>query len=111
MIATECGILLAAVLRRDRLAVKKILDQNPEFLEIERNVFGQSAIHLAIGWPDGLELLLRAADESLLHRDINNMGHNDSTPLDYAIAFGCTDSIRLLADADVAFNFEWNLFV
>jgi hypothetical protein len=111
MIVAECGMLMTAVLRRDKLAVEKILDQNPKLLETERNVFGHSAIHLAIGWPDGLELLLRTADESLLHRDTNNIGWHESTPLDYAIAFGCTDSIRLLADADVAFNFEWNLFV
>jgi hypothetical protein len=39
------------------------------------------------------------------------MGLNGSTPLDYAIAFGYTRSIRLLADADVAFDFNWNLFV
>jgi hypothetical protein len=111
MIATECGVLSTAVLRRDKLAVEKALDQHPQFLETERNVFGQSPIHLAIGWPDGLKLLLRAADESLLHRDLDNMCRNGSTPLDYAIAFGCTGSIRLLADADVAFHFDWNLFV
>jgi hypothetical protein len=39
------------------------------------------------------------------------MCRNRSTPLDYAIAFGCTGSIRLLADADVAFDFNWNRFV
>jgi hypothetical protein len=111
MIAAECGVLSTAVLRRDKLAVEKALDQHPQFLETERNVFGQSPIHLAIGWPDGLKLLLRAADETLLHRDLDNVYPNRSTPLDYAIAFGCTGSIRLLADADVAFDFNWNLFV
>lgn len=111
MIATECGVISTAVLRRDKLAVEKVLDQHPQFLETERNVFGQSPIHLAIGWPDGLELLMRAADESLLHQDLDIMGENGSTPLDYVIAFGCTKSIRLLAEADVAFDFKWNYFV
>jgi hypothetical protein len=46
-----------------------------------------------------------AADKSLLHQQ------HESTPLDYAIAFGCTDSIRLLADADIAFDIRWNLFI
>ncbi|KAI9770475.1 MAG: hypothetical protein M1839_003190 [Geoglossum umbratile] len=110
-IATECGVLSTAVLRRDKLAVEKSLDQHPQFLETERNVFRQSPIHLAIGWPDGLKLLLRATDQSLLHRDLDNMCRNRSTPLDYAIAFGCAKSIRLLADADVAFDFDWNLFI
>lgn len=118
MIETECGILSTAVIRRDKLAVEKVLDQHPQCIETERNVFGQSPIHLAIGWPDGLELLLRAADESVLHRDLDTvcgegdtMGRNGSSPLNYAIAFGCTESIRLLADADVAFDFIWNYFI
>jgi hypothetical protein len=34
-----------------------------------------------------------------------------STALDYAIAFGCIESIRLLADADFGFSFDWNLRV
>jgi len=111
MIETECGVLSTAVLRRDKLAVEKALDQHLQLLETERNIFGHSAIHLAIGWPDGLKLLLRAADESLLHQGLDDMGWNGSTPLDYAIAFGCTESMRLLADANVAFDFKWNCFV
>jgi hypothetical protein len=34
-----------------------------------------------------------------------------STPLDYAISFGCTESIRLLAKIGVRFDMEWNLFI
>ncbi len=37
---------------------KEILEQHHEFLRTERNAFGYTAIHLAIGWRDGLELLL-----------------------------------------------------
>lgn len=94
-----------AVLRRDTFAVEQILIRHPQLFAAERNVFGHSAIHLAIGWPDGLQLLLDAADEPLLHQQ------NGTTPLDYAIAFGCANSIRLLADADFAFDMQWNLFI
>ncbi len=100
-----------AVLRRDKVAVEKVLAQHPESLIIERNVFGQSPIHLAIGWPDGLELLLRAADMTVLRQDLDVMSTNGNSPLDYPIAPGCIKSIRLLADADVAFDFNWNCCV
>jgi hypothetical protein len=104
-------MLSTAVLRRDKLAVEKVLRQHPQYLKAEQNVFGQRPIHLAIGWPDGLKLLLSVADESLLHRDLELPVLNRSTPLDYAIAFGCPLSIRLLADAGVAFDFNWSRFV
>ncbi|KAM3080183.1 hypothetical protein ACMFMF_003592 [Clarireedia jacksonii] len=112
---TGCGILSKAVLQRDIIAVKKVLADRPQYLGTETNIFGHSAVHLAIGWPEGLEILLKAADEALLHRDVGNphalFGRRYSTPLDYAIAFGCTKSIRLLAEANTAFDFEWNLFI
>ncbi len=104
-------MLSTAVLRRDKVAVERALAQHPESLIIERNVFGQSPIHLAIGWPDGLELLLRAADMSLLRQDLDVMSANGNSPLDYAIASGCIKSIRLLADADIAFDSNWNCCV
>ena len=115
----ECGVLSMAVLRQDETLVKKILEQRPSFLRTERNIFGHTAIHLAIGWPGGLKVLLAAADESTWQSiDDNEYRFNGdypdspwSTPLDYAIAFGCVESIRLLADADLAFNFDWNFRV
>jgi hypothetical protein len=111
--------LSKAVLRRDKVAVVKILANQPEYLESERNIFGHSAVHLAIGWPEGLEILLKAVDEAFLHREFDIRdppchtipSSKSSTPLDYAIAFGCTRSIRLLAEANTAFDFKWNLFI
>jgi hypothetical protein len=115
MIATECGILSTAVLRRDKFAVQMILNQRPQLLKNEKNIFGYTPIHLAIGWRNGLELLLKAADHCLLHQGTAIMYGWDcrtaSTPLDFAIAFGCAESIRLLADAETAFDIRWYLFV
>jgi len=109
---TGCGPLSIAVLHRDKIAVEKVLNRHPQYLKTERNIFRQGPIHLAIGWPDGLRLLLNDADESLLHQDLHfRMFECRSTPLDYAIEFGCVESIKLLANSDVAFTFEWYYFV
>ncbi|KAF2231812.1 hypothetical protein EV356DRAFT_279311 [Viridothelium virens] len=112
-----CGVLSMAVLRRDENSVKKILEQRPRLLGTERNILGHTAIHLAIGWPEGLRILLAAADERTRQNiddaecrcDGGMRVVQQCSPLDYAFAFGCIESIRLLADADFKFNFEWNL--
>jgi hypothetical protein len=98
------------------LSVQRILSQRPQFLKNEKNIFGHNPIHLAIGWRDGLELLLKAADHCLLHQGTEILYRSPgcytaSTTLDFAIAFGCTESIRLLADTGIAFDIKWNLFV
>jgi hypothetical protein len=104
--------LSKAVLRRDISAVENILANQPQYLGTERNIFGHSAVHLAIGWPEGLEILLKATDEAFLHRDtFLDTQPRLSTPLDYAIAFGCTKSIRLLFEANTGLDFTWNIFI
>lgn len=94
------------MLRRDLPRIRAILQQRPHLLEKERNIFGQTPLFLAVGWPDGLEVLLQAANDSVLH-DCCSLG----TPLDYAIARGCAESMKLLATADLAFNFRWSELV
>jgi hypothetical protein len=62
----ECSALSRAMLRQDETSVNKILEQQPGSLKTERNVFGHTAMHLAIGWVRGLKILLSAADKSTL---------------------------------------------
>lgn len=116
----DCGVLSMAVLQRNKTAMNKILKEKPDLLRAELNTCGHTPIHLAIGWPEGLEVLLAVVDESIWQgicdkeyqlQDDELFSSENHTPLDYAIAFGCTQSIRLLADADFDFNFCWNALV
>jgi len=90
------------------------LQSNPEYIWNEQNLFGHYPIHLAIGWPDGLALLLESADTSLQwpsFTDPDGCSHGPycqcSSPLDYAIAYGCSESVRLLADAGLPLSCFW----
>ena len=94
------------MLRRDLRRIRAILQRRPHLLEKERNIFGQTPLFLAVGWPDGLEMLLQAANDSVLH-DCCSL----QTPLDYAIALGCAESMKLLATADLACDFRWSEYV
>lgn len=95
------------MLRRDLPGIRAILQQRPHLLEKERNIFGQTPLSLAVGWPNGLELLLQAANDSVLHDSCISI----ATPLDYAIALGCAESMKLLATKGLAFSFYWSYYV
>ena len=72
----------------------------------ERDTFRLSPVHHAIGWPDGLKLILGTADGSSLDQSDRD-ANAPFNVLDYAVAYGCTDSIRLLLNADMNFNRRW----
>lgn len=90
--------------------MRNVLTQRPSLLGSERNICGHTAIHLAIGWPEGLKILLEVADEAVWEFVLDGDLHSQhwSTPLDFAIAFGCVESIRLLSHANIAFNLSWS---
>lgn len=97
------------MLQRDLPGIRAILQQRPNSLEKERNIFGQTPLFLAVGWPNGLELLLQAANDSVLHDSC--ISWPSATPLDYAIALGCAESMKLLATRGLAFSFCWSYYV
>ncbi|ETS76204.1 hypothetical protein PFICI_11591 [Pestalotiopsis fici W106-1] len=61
----ECGPLSLAVIRHDVLEVSRILGRSPDSLT-ERDIYGQSPIHLAAAKPRVLSLLVEAANIELL---------------------------------------------
>ena len=66
-------------------------------------MFRLSPVHHAIGWPDGLKLILEAADASSLDQGDRDAKMTFSL-LDFACAYGCTDSFRLLLNSDTAWD-------
>ena len=62
---------------------------------LERNILGQTPLHLSSTWPAGISLLLQAgAGFSLDQPDIRGF-----VPLAYAVIAGCDDATRLMLNA------------
>lgn len=95
-----------AVLRRDLLQTQKLLRQRPALLFEEKNAFGQSPLFLAVGWPKGLKILLEAGKGHLVNDSC--APHSNITPLDYAIAIECLESMKLLTSQSLSFTFQWS---
>lgn len=97
-------MLSTAALRRDKTALESILNSNPELLITEIDLLGYDPICHAIGWVEGLRLLLGVI-EATGSREV--FDEEEFTWLDHAIAYGCIDSIKLLLDSDMTFNMKW----
>ncbi|KAJ5621979.1 hypothetical protein N7528_005211 [Penicillium herquei] len=69
-----------------------ILLQNPLNLH-GKNVFGQTAAHLAVLRPGTLSMILQ------MHADFDVTDLYGNSPLVYAAAYGCTESVILLLNA------------
>ncbi|KAK7972639.1 hypothetical protein PG988_006773 [Apiospora saccharicola] len=76
------GPLSNAILSNNLVKVSHLLDRFPDSLQ-ERNILGQTPLHIAVGKPKYLSLLVNAAAGSSNILDaVDNVGH---TPLDMAM--------------------------
>jgi ankyrin repeat protein len=97
--ATQCGPLSLAVLRQSEQDVIRILRVKPSSIR-ELNRRKQSPLHLACRWPRGIQLLLDAGANYLVHQaDVCG-----SLPIAYSALFYCLDAIQLLLNAGSAFS-------
>lgn len=82
----------------------QLIKQDPDKL-YNKTAFGHSVIHLAVGWPEGLELLLDLGGKAL----INDVDAKGGSPLAYSCVRHHFDSARILMsngcriDADLLF--------
>lgn len=67
------------------------LMKDPQCLQ-GRNLLGQSPVHVAILRPKVLSILLQVCE------DLDIADHGGKTPLDYAAAYGCSESLFLLLE-------------
>jgi ankyrin repeat protein len=86
--------LQAAVLRNNTSLVES-LSKRPDPLNPDRNFRGQSVLHLAILNPVMVTHLLNYFPDI----DVDAQDDSGTTPLMYAMAYGATESSRLLLDA------------
>ena len=97
--ATECGPLSLAILRESEQDVIRILRAKPSSIN-ELNRRKLNPLHLANCWPRGIQLLLDAGANYLVHQaDICG-----GLPITYSIHFRCFDAIELLVNAGSAFS-------
>ncbi|KAF7533264.1 hypothetical protein G7054_g7203 [Neopestalotiopsis clavispora] len=100
--AAEYGQLCSSAAKGDQTAVSTILSTKPSAIR-ERNIFGQSPLHLAVHHPSCLRLLIKAigADRSLL----NILDADSESPLDYVMKRWGTESlesVKILLESDCA---------
>ena len=96
---TQCGPLSLAVLRKSEQDVIRILRAKPSSIH-ELNRREQNPLHLAFCWPRGIQLLLDAGANHLVHQaDVCG-----EIPITYSECFLCLDAIRLLLNAGSAFS-------
>ena len=96
---TQCGPLSRAVLRKSAQDVIRILRTKPSSIH-ELNRRKQSPLHLAYCWPRGIQLLLDAGANHLVHQaDVCGM-----LPITYSTEFLCPNAIQLLLDAGSALS-------
>ena len=96
---TQCGPLSLAVLRKSEQEVIRILRAKPSSIR-EMNRRKQTPLHLAYCWPGGIQLLLDAGANYLVHQaDVCG-----ALPITYSTKFGWSDAIQLLLDAGSALS-------
>ncbi|KAI1779065.1 hypothetical protein F4818DRAFT_238270 [Hypoxylon cercidicola] len=117
--------LFTALLRKDEPMLKRVL-RTPSTSSDSLISNGIPAIHIAVFWPKGLELLLRLRQDA----DIN-MSYDGKTPLDLAICIsgqtceqkhdilchscGCAESLKILLEYGCRLTrytlwWRWNMY-
>lgn len=97
MIYTDfgCSTIGEAILRRSAIEMEQLVRKDPESL-YDKTAFGHTAIHLAVGWPEGLELVLDLGGKVL----INDVDAKGGSPLAYACLQHHFDSAIILMSKD-----------
>jgi ankyrin repeat protein len=84
-----------AIIRRNQEEVTRILETSPHSVK-ERNVFGQTPLHLSCSWAIGVQLLLNNGGRAI----IDIMDEYGMSALFNAIEFDSLDCVGLLLEAD-----------
>ncbi len=80
---------------RSETAVESALGQSSSSVS-ERNILGQTPLHMAVGWPEGVARLIKAG------ADVNTMDNHSLTPLLYTCSGNCLETVQQLLDAGSA---------
>ena len=89
---TDCHDISLAVVKKSESDLRRALSISPQDIDAT-NKFGQTALHLSIDWPDGMDILLEAG------ADPECVDQAGSVPLQYAVKRLLVDPIRKLGKA------------
>lgn len=95
LVASSCGTLSQAILGQSGAAVELAIRKFPDCIS-ERNILGQTPLHLAVLWPYGVARLLEAG------ADVNAMDNHSLTPMLYASIWYYMEAVQQLLDAGSA---------
>lgn len=91
--AEECNSISLAILRKSEDDLRRALTLSLSSINKVNNT-GQSALHLAVEWPRGMELLLQAG------ANVDCKDCHNQSPLVYAIEMSLVEPMKLLARTD-----------
>lgn len=102
------GKLSCALIEKDKVRLGHLLSTDVTLLSRERFPLGQTALHLAVLWPDGLKLLLDYGS-GIVKSQLNTEDSFRLSPLDLAIRYEQWDSISILIEAKASLS--WNQII
>ena len=88
-----------AIWHRSERELDKVLRESPQLIN-QINGLANTSLHLAVGWPYGIRVLLQHG------ACVNATDEKGWTPLYYAIHMGFTETVRILMKADCSINVD-----
>lgn len=96
-LASDFDDICKAVLRRSESELRKVLKYSHHRID-EPNARGLRPLHLFVGWPHGIEILLS------YRANMNLADECELYPVEHAIQLACPESLALLGEADCALH-------
>ncbi|KAG8526562.1 uncharacterized protein KY384_008763 [Bacidia gigantensis] len=96
LVANSQKLLQIAILQRAKVRFERCLPQDDKSM-LERNLLGQTALHLAADWPWACQLLLDAGADYTVTDRLHLL------PLSYACQLSCCDTVQMLLAAGSPF--------
>lgn len=92
----ECGPLSRAVLAKSPVRASEIISSNADAID-EINLLGQTPLHLAMDWPEGVKLLIDAG------ADVDVVDQFGQLPVSWACRTRTLMAVKLFLDTDCVF--------
>lgn len=96
-----CNDIALAVASKSELDLQRALTASPHAIN-EPNNMGQTALHLAVDWPVGMQRLLEAG------ADVDCHDCAELSPLDYAIQMSLIEPVHMLGQAGCSLPSSYN---
>ncbi|KAL9122532.1 MAG: hypothetical protein Q9187_000914 [Circinaria calcarea] len=93
----HCNDISLAVLNQSESQLRKIITRLPQLIN-DANDYGQTPLHLSIGWAAGIKILIEAGV------NVDQKDHSGRSPIVYACLASDLEALGLLGQADCALH-------